>query len=92
MKVLSRGLPARQLRRRDRLRGRGRASSRDIRDSEHAGIVIIHQELALIPELSIAENIFLGNENVARGRDRLGPDQPRGRTTCSRGSGCRRTR
>ena len=35
---------------------------RSIRDSEHAGIVIIHQELALIPELSIAENIFLGNE------------------------------
>ena len=35
---------------------------RDIRSSEHAGIVIIHQELALIPELSIAENIFLGNE------------------------------
>jgi len=38
----------------------------NIRDSEHAGIVIIHQELALIPELSIAENIFLGNE--VRGR------------------------
>ncbi len=38
----------------------------NIRDSEHAGIVIIHQELALIPELSIAENIFLGNE-VTRG-------------------------
>ncbi|MTB72117.1 multiple monosaccharide ABC transporter ATP-binding protein [Arsenicicoccus cauae] len=35
---------------------------KDIRASEHAGIVIIHQELALIPELSIAENIFLGNE------------------------------
>ncbi|WP_281286127.1 sugar ABC transporter ATP-binding protein [Lapillicoccus jejuensis] len=34
----------------------------NIRESEHAGIVIIHQELALIPELSIAENIFLGNE------------------------------
>ncbi len=33
-----------------------------IRDSEAAGIAIIHQELALIPELSIAENIFLGNE------------------------------
>jgi len=33
-----------------------------IRDSEQAGIVIIHQELALIPELSVAENIFLGNE------------------------------
>src|ERR1700712_1882844 len=31
-------------------------------ESENAGIVIIHQELALIPELSITENIFLGNE------------------------------
>src|SRR5215510_12982075 len=39
----------------------------NIRDSEHAGIVIIHQELALIPELSIAENIFLGNEEASRG-------------------------
>src|ERR1700756_5979583 len=29
----------------------------DIRDSEHRGIVIIHQELALCPQLSIAENI-----------------------------------
>lgn len=36
---------------------------KDIRSSERAGIVIIHQELALIGELSIAENIFLGNEN-----------------------------
>lgn len=35
---------------------------KDIRASEQAGIVIIHQELALIPELSITENIFLGNE------------------------------
>lgn len=33
-----------------------------IKDSEDKGIVIIHQELALIPHLSIAENIFLGNE------------------------------
>jgi putative multiple sugar transport system ATP-binding protein len=40
---------------------------KDIRQSEAAGIVIIHQELALIPELSIAENIFLGNENAAGG-------------------------
>ncbi len=39
----------------------------NIRDSEHAGIVIIHQELALIPELSIAENIFLGNEVTRAG-------------------------
>jgi putative multiple sugar transport system ATP-binding protein len=35
---------------------------RDIKSSESQGIVIIHQELALIPELSITENIFLGNE------------------------------
>jgi putative multiple sugar transport system ATP-binding protein len=35
---------------------------KDIRSSEADGIVIIHQELALIPELSITENIFLGNE------------------------------
>ncbi len=33
-----------------------------ISDSEHHGVVIIHQELALIPFLSVAENIFLGNE------------------------------
>ena len=33
-----------------------------IKQSEAAGIAIIHQELALIPELSITENIFLGNE------------------------------
>jgi len=38
-----------------------------IRESERAGIVIIHQELALIPELSIVENLFLGNENAHRG-------------------------
>ena len=35
---------------------------KDIKSSEQRGIVIIHQELALIPELSITENIFLGNE------------------------------
>ena len=33
-----------------------------IKQSEEKGIVIIHQELALIPYLSIAENVFLGNE------------------------------
>src|SRR3954466_12045132 len=45
------------------------ASFANIRDSEHVGIVIIHQELALVPYLSIAENIFLGNER--RGRSGL---------------------
>lgn len=33
-----------------------------VRDSERAGIGIIYQELALVPELSVYENIFLGNE------------------------------
>lgn len=37
---------------------------KNIKESESLGIVIIHQELALIPELSIAENIFLGNERA----------------------------
>ena len=35
---------------------------KNIRESEAEGIVIIHQELALSPHLSIAENIFLNNE------------------------------
>jgi putative multiple sugar transport system ATP-binding protein len=39
----------------------------DINDSEASGVVIIHQELALSPYLSIAENIFLGNEQSKRG-------------------------
>src|SRR5206468_10771258 len=38
-----------------------------IRASEHLGIIIIHQELALVPLLSIAENIFLGNEPAHHG-------------------------
>ena len=38
-----------------------------IKDSEHQGIVIIHQELALVPYLSIAENMFLGNEQAENG-------------------------
>jgi putative multiple sugar transport system ATP-binding protein len=38
-----------------------------ISDSEHLGIIIIHQELALVPLLSIAENIFLGSEIATAG-------------------------
>lgn len=38
-----------------------------IKESEKLGIVIIHQELALIPYLSIEENIFLGNEQAKHG-------------------------
>ncbi len=41
--------------------------TRGIRDSEEKGIIIIHQELALIPLLSIAENLFMGNEVAAKG-------------------------
>jgi ABC-type sugar transport system ATPase subunit len=33
-----------------------------IRESEHAGIAIIFQELALVKQMTIAENIFLGTE------------------------------
>ena len=38
-----------------------------IKESEAKGIAIIHQELALIPQLSIAENVFLGNEQTDMG-------------------------
>jgi putative multiple sugar transport system ATP-binding protein len=38
-----------------------------ISDSEKKGIIIIHQELALVPLLSIAENLFLGNERARGG-------------------------
>lgn len=37
----------------------------NIKDSEKKGIVIIHQELALSPYLSIAENVFMGNEQTS---------------------------
>ncbi|MER7004295.1 multiple monosaccharide ABC transporter ATP-binding protein [Dactylosporangium sp. NPDC000555] len=39
----------------------------DIRASERAGIVIIHQELALVPHMSITENLFMGNEPTRAG-------------------------
>lgn len=38
-----------------------------IHDSEDLGISIIHQELALVPLMSIAENMFLGNETAEKG-------------------------
>lgn len=40
---------------------------KNIKDSEKAGISIIYQELALVKQLNIAENIFLGNEFVEKG-------------------------
>ena len=38
-----------------------------VRDAEAAGIAIIHQELNLVPELSVADNIFLGREPLIAG-------------------------
>lgn len=35
-----------------------------IKESEKLGITIIHQELSVLPNLTVAENIFLGNEKV----------------------------
>lgn len=40
---------------------------KNTRDSENVGIAIIYQELALVKELSISENIFLGHEKTKRG-------------------------
>jgi D-xylose transport system ATP-binding protein len=39
-----------------------RVSFESIRDAEAAGIAVIHQELALVDEMTVAENVFLGNE------------------------------
>ncbi len=50
-----------------------------IKDSEKKGIVIIHQELALVPYLSIAENVFLGNEQQS-GKGVINWDLTRNRT------------
>lgn len=43
------------------------AKFENISDSEDKGIIIIHQELALVPQLSLAENLFLGNERASKG-------------------------
>ncbi len=40
---------------------------RDTRDAARAGIAIVLQELSLIPDLSVAENIFLGRQGAYRG-------------------------
>jgi D-xylose transport system ATP-binding protein len=41
---------------------------RSTRDAERAGVAVIHQELALFPEMSVAENLFLGALPRRRGR------------------------
>ncbi|CAN7644328.1 sugar ABC transporter ATP-binding protein [Rhizobium sp. LjRoot254] len=39
----------------------------NVRDAEAAGVAIIHQELNLVPELTVAENMFLGREPLIAG-------------------------
>ncbi|RSM72622.1 sugar ABC transporter ATP-binding protein [Kibdelosporangium aridum] len=38
------------------------------RDAQHAGIAIVHQELTLLPDRTVAENVYLGREPVRRGQ------------------------
>jgi ribose transport system ATP-binding protein len=45
----------------------GAVSFAGVRDAEAAGVAIIHQELNLVPELSVADNIFLGREPLIAG-------------------------
>ncbi len=66
MKVLSGVYPHPEYEGEIRYLGQERRFS-GIHDSEQLGIIIIHQELALVPLLSIAENIFLGNEQAKHG-------------------------
>ncbi len=66
MKVLSGVYPAGSFDGEIHFEGQARKFA-TIADSENTGIIIIHQELALVPLLSIAENIFLGHETAKRG-------------------------
>ena len=66
MKVLSGVYPHPEYEGEIRYQGQERRFS-GIHDSEKLGIIIIHQELALVPLLSIAENMFLGNEPARYG-------------------------
>ncbi len=66
MKVLSGVYPAGTYEGKIIFRGQ-ECQFKGIHDSERIGIVIIHQELALVPMLSINENIFLGNEHARNG-------------------------
>jgi D-xylose transport system ATP-binding protein len=55
------------------------AALRSTRDAERAGIAIIHQELALFPEMTVAENLFLGALPRRLGRVDWGEVQLRAR-------------
>lgn len=66
MKVLSGLYPAGTYTGEIRVNG-GEVHFQSITDAERAGIAIIHQELALVKDMTIGENIFLGAEPVKRG-------------------------
>jgi ABC-type sugar transport system ATPase subunit len=66
MKVLSGVYPYASYTGQIRVRGQ-EVQFRTIKDSEKAGIVVIYQELALVRQLSITQNMFLGNEEAVGG-------------------------
>ncbi len=43
---------------------------RSARDAHAAGIAMVHQELSVAPDLTVAENVFLGNQPTNRARPR----------------------
>jgi ribose transport system ATP-binding protein len=45
-----------------------------IKHAEGLGITIIHQELSILPNLTVCENIFLGNEKFSKGTRRINKD------------------
>jgi ABC-type sugar transport system ATPase subunit len=66
------------------------------REGRDLGISFVHQELAIVPQLSVGENIFLGRHPRSNGFVKLGPDSyPRPRTAriagaCNRPEASRR--
>jgi len=63
---------------------------RSIRDAERAGVAIIHQELALVRELSVADNLLLGHERVRAGLDTARGDVRDGKILAGKGRPVRR--
>jgi D-xylose transport system ATP-binding protein len=66
IKVLAGVYPAGSYSGEVRVRG-ARAEFRGVPDALHAGVAVIHQELSLVDELSVAENVYLGAEPVRTG-------------------------
>ena len=58
-----------------------------IADSEKVGIAIIYQELALVPDMTVYENIFLGHEISPRDHRGSGTRRSRRPPRCSARSG-----